>query len=84
MMAIESLGMKLDTQMPALCQEIVFIRQELHITVSSLQSANAQNTKRTDDLEQSAAEWSSIIMTLEATVEKLHILSLFSNFRSNC
>lgn len=34
-------------------------------------------------LELPTAEWSSTIMTLEATVEKLHIWSLFSNFSCN-
>ena len=71
MMAIESLGTKMDTQTAALRQEIVSIRQELHSTVNSLQSANAQNTKRIDDLEQSTTEWSSSVMTLETTVRQL-------------
>ncbi|KAK5866348.1 hypothetical protein PBY51_020547 [Eleginops maclovinus] len=55
------------TQTAALRQEIVSIRQELQ-TTSSLQSANAQNTKRNDDLEQSSTEWS---MALETTVKRL-------------
>ncbi|CAK6970037.1 hypothetical protein NHX12_033565%2C partial, partial [Scomber scombrus] len=67
MSAIELLGTKMDTQTAALSQEIASIRQELHTTVSSLQSANSQNTKRIDDLEQSATEWSSTVMTLETT-----------------
>ncbi|CAK6969637.1 hypothetical protein NHX12_031341 [Scomber scombrus] len=71
MSAIELLGTKMDTQTAALSQEIASIRQELHTTVSSLQSANSQNTKRIDDLEQSATEWSSTVMTLETTVKRL-------------
>src|SRR4029434_1187898 len=58
-------------QTAALRQEIVSIRQELHSTVNSLQSANAQNTKRIDDLEQSTTEWSPSVMTLETTVRQL-------------
>ena len=71
MATIESLGMKMDTQTAALRQEIVSIRQELHTTISSLQSANSQNSKRIDDLEQSATEWSSNVVTLETTVKRL-------------
>ncbi|KAK5862990.1 hypothetical protein PBY51_000053 [Eleginops maclovinus] len=72
MTAIELLGTKMDTQTAALRQEIVSIHQELQTTVSSLQSANAQNTKRIDDFEQSSTEWSSTVMTLETTVKRLH------------
>lgn len=71
MSAIESLGTKIDTQTTALRQEISAIRQELHSTVSSLQSANTENSKRIDDLEQSATEWSSTVMGLENTLKKL-------------
>ncbi|KAK5859754.1 hypothetical protein PBY51_021285 [Eleginops maclovinus] len=63
MTAIKLLGTKMDTQKAALRQEVVSIRLELQTTVSSLQSANAQNTKCIDDLEQSSTEWSSTVMT---------------------
>ncbi|KAJ3601325.1 hypothetical protein NHX12_032296 [Muraenolepis orangiensis] len=59
----------MDTQTAALCQEIVSIRQELHTTVSPLQSASALNATHIDVLEHSATEWSSSVMVLEATVK---------------
>jgi len=62
---------KLDSQTAALREEIVSIRQELHTTVSSLQSANAQCAKRVDDLEQATTEWTSTAMSLETTVKHL-------------
>ena len=71
MSAIESLGTKIDTQTTALRQEITSVRQELHTTVSPLQSANTENAKRIDDLEQSTSEWSSTVVSLESTVKRL-------------
>ncbi|KAJ3599609.1 hypothetical protein NHX12_033565, partial [Muraenolepis orangiensis] len=62
---------KIDTQTAALRQEIVSIRQELHTTISSLQSASAQNNTRIDYLEHAATEWSLSVMVLEATVKGL-------------
>lgn len=54
-----------------LLQEIVCICQQLHTTISSLQSANAQNTKCIVDLEHSAMECSLSVMALETTVKRL-------------
>ena len=71
MAAIELLGTKIDSQTAALREQIVSIRQELHTTVSSLQSANAQCAKRVDDLEQATTEWTSTAMSLETTVKHL-------------
>ncbi len=69
MAAIEALGTKMDIQTTSLHQEIASICQELHSTVSALQSASSQNTKRIDDL--CATEWSTSVMALETTVERL-------------
>lgn len=82
MTAIETLGVKIDTQTATLRQEVASIRQELHTTVSSLQSASSQNTKRIDDLEQAANEWSSSVMSLETTVERLQ--SEVCNLKKKC
>ncbi len=71
MAATEALGTKMDIQTTSLHQEIASICQELHSTVSALQSASSQNTKRIDDLEHSATEWSTSVMVLETTVECL-------------
>ena len=71
MSAIETLGAKKDTQTAAIHKEIASIRQELHSTVSSLQSASSQNAKRIDDVEAATSEWSSSVMTLESTVKRL-------------
>ncbi|XP_072562893.1 uncharacterized protein [Paramormyrops kingsleyae] len=71
MTAIELLGTKIDTQTAVLWQEITSIRQELHSTASSLQTANAQHSERLDDLEQSTTAWSSTVFTLETAAKKL-------------
>ncbi|KAL7377586.1 hypothetical protein ABVT39_001617, partial [Epinephelus coioides] len=71
MAAIEALGTKVETQTTSLNQEIASIRQELHTTLSALQSASLPNTKRIDDLEHSATVWSLSVRALETTVERL-------------
>ena len=81
-MTTETLGTKMDTQTATLHQEVAFIHQELHTTVSLLQSASSQNTKRIDDLEQAANEWSSSVMSLETTVERLQ--SEVCNLKKKC
>lgn len=76
MTGIETLGQKVDTQRAALHQDITSIRQELHTT------AIVQNAKRVDDLEHSANEWSSLVMALEITVERLK--SVLCNLKEKC
>lgn len=82
MTAIETLGTKMDIQTAALRQEIASIRQELHTTVSSLQSASSQSAKRIDGLEHSATEWSSSVMALETTVK--HLQSEVCSLKEKC
>ena len=72
----------MDNQTSSLRKELSSIRQELHSTVSALQTTSTQNTKRIDDLEAAATEWSSSVMGLETTVTKLQ--TEVCSLKSNC